>query len=234
MPTSGVLRRHASYQPGPKVLLKKSAAETEFELQRLTSRVVRRSVRFREVQSDAATTILERRVDLCATAALCLIFTPLRSLSRRSQWSHSVRCRGTAITWSMGWRSRHPATSPSPARTFSATVILDSRRRPAAFDRITEVSYVAQSRRLAAAPSAYARGRPVRRSLHSYPREAPNLRNRAALFEAQWCRRLSRRRPSGLGGSRRQGVYLRPGVGTVLPAKRHSPDIPARPCQARR
>ena len=32
----------------------------------------------------------------------------------------------------------------------------------------------------------------------------------APLFKSRWSRRLSRRGPAGLGGSRRQGVHLRP------------------------
>ena len=58
MRTSGVFRRHASYHSGPKILLMKSARETEFELSNPPSRIVRRNLRFRRVQSDVATTIL--------------------------------------------------------------------------------------------------------------------------------------------------------------------------------
>jgi hypothetical protein len=103
-----------------------------------------------------------------------------------------------------------PRDRPIATHLMSATVICDGPRHSATANPITEVFHFRQSRGPAAALSAHARGRPLRRPLHSHPREAPDLRNRATLFEAWRSRRLSRRRPSGMGGSRRQGVDLRP------------------------
>ena len=132
------------------------------------------------------------------------------------------------------WRSRHPATSPSPRAAFFATVIPDSRRRPAAFDRITEVPHVPN---LAGLPQRYLR--------------TPE----AARFVGLSIRTLEKHRIYGTGprysklGGRvvyrvedlqawvdrgAKASTSDPGVGTVLPAKRHSPDIPAPAGQARR
>ena len=73
---------------------------------------------------------------------------PARSLRLKRCRDANTLFRGGDLTTP---RHHHP-----PARTFSATVVSDSRRRPAAFDKITEVPHVAQSRRLAAALSAHA------------------------------------------------------------------------------
>ena len=85
-----------------------------------------------------------------------------------------------------GLRHRHP---PPPA--LSATLIRDGRRHSAAPDRITEFADARQSRRLAAALSTHARGRPFCGPLDPHPRKAPHLWHRAALFETRRPRRLS-------------------------------------------
>ena len=113
-------------------------------------------------------------------------------------------------------------------------MIPDSRCRPAAFDRITEVTYVPN---LAGLPQRYLR--------------TPE----AARFVGLSIRTLEKHRIYGTGprysklGGRvvyrvedlqawvdrgAKASTSDPGVGTVLPAKRHSPDIPAPAGQARR
>ena len=112
-------------------------------------------------------------------------------------------------------------------------MIPDSRRRPAAFDRITEVPHVHQSRRLAAALSAHARGRPLRRPFHPHAREAPHLRHRArAIRSSAVASSIASRtcRPGSIAAPRRP-----PPTPASAPCCRRSATAPTfRPTPARR
>ena len=113
-------------------------------------------------------------------------------------------------------------------------MIPDSRRRPAAFDRITEVPHVAQSRRLAAALSAHARSRPLRR-LSIRTLEKHRIYGTGPRYSKLGGRVVYRIEDLQAWVDRgAKSSTSDPGVGTVLPAKRHSPDIPAPAGQARR
>ena len=121
-----------------------------------------------------------------------------------------------------GWRIRRPSSSPSPS---AAPLRHRDRQRPptsGGHPRITEATHVRRNPAAPAALPTHAGGRPLSGPFRPHPRKAPHLWHRTAVFQARRPRRLSPRRPAGLGRTRRQGVDLRsrarPGASRQAPS----------------